>query len=184
MLAMADGLQFIAAWVGRPAGVAALVVMVAASVSGCSRSGPAVAYVKGVVLLDGKPIEGATIGFSPRARGLPAVGCTDEAGRFTLTSTGGGRAAAGAAVGDYGVVISKQVIEDAARESAAEESDRPPGEWLGADSSRPPPPPRVTHVIPPAYGDTATSGLAAEVKPGRNAFRFELDSQFKAAKGR
>lgn len=166
----------------QPARVGFLLLLSATAVWGCGRAGPPVAYVEGVVLLDGKPIEGATVGFSPGARGRPAIGCTDEAGRFELTSTGGGRPAAGAAVGDYGVVISKQVVEAAVREPSAGESDRPPESWPGADPSRSPLPPRVIHVVPEAYGDVATSGLAVEVKPGSNAFQFELDSRFKTAK--
>jgi hypothetical protein len=181
---VADELRFVVARARRPAGLGAIVVMLAVAAWGCSRAGPPVVYVEGVVLLDGKPVEGATVGFSPGDRGLPAVGCTDEEGRFELTSTGGGRPAAGAAVGDYGVVISKQVVEGAVQEVPAQESDRPPEKWQGADPSRPPLPPRVVYLIPQAYGDVATSGLAVDVKPGSNAFRFELDSQFKASETR
>lgn len=153
------------------------VALGAAAVAGCGRSGPAVAYVQGLVLLDGKPVAEATIGFSPIDRGRPAVGCTDDAGRFTLTSTGGGRAAAGAAVGEYVVVISKQVVEPVSgpAASSSEETDHPPESWAGIEQS-PPKPPKVTYVIPAGYGDAAMSGLTAEVVPGKNEFRFELES--------
>ena len=50
-------------------------------VLGCGQRGPVVEMVEGVVLLDGQPVEGATVLFSPdaggAADGLPAVGRTD-----------------------------------------------------------------------------------------------------------
>lgn len=157
--------------------VARMLAVALAAVVGCGRSGPAVAYVRGIVLLDGKPVAEATVGFSPIDRGRPAVGCTDDAGRFTLTSTGGGRATAGAAVGEYVVVISKQVVEPVSGPAASfsEETDHPPESWAGIEQS-PPKPPKVTYVIPAVYGDAAMSGLTAEVVRGKNEFRFELDS--------
>jgi len=164
---------------GFRGGVARMLVVALCGgfVSGCGRSGPAVAYVQGVVLLDGKPVAEATVGFSPVDGGRPAVGSTDDAGRFTLTSTGGGRVAAGAAVGKYVVVISKHVVETVTGPgSASPEADRPPESWPAYEQS-PPKPPKVTYVIPASYGDAAISGLTAEVVPGNNEFRFELESE-------
>jgi len=54
---------------GQPLVVGRMVVMwliAIAAVSmivGCGRSGPEVHYVEGVVLLDGEPLAGATVGF-------------------------------------------------------------------------------------------------------------------------
>ncbi len=54
-----------------PLGLLFLAALVSA---GCGRSGPAVAFVEGTVLLDGQPVAEATVGFSPLAGGLPAWG--------------------------------------------------------------------------------------------------------------
>ena len=75
---------------------------------GCGRSkGPAVEFVEGMVLLDGQPIEGADVGFSPVAGRLAAYGRTDSAGKFRLTTGQGGKRLAGAPIGDYAVTVIK-----------------------------------------------------------------------------
>lgn len=147
-------------------------LLVASSFTGCGGpKGPKVEYVEGVVTLDGKPLEGASVGYSPVSpgQGLPAGGMTDASGRYRLTAARGGKPSGGTAVGDYGVMITKQEI-------------------IPPDEPVPPPPPggpppdtvRIRSVIPEAYGEMATSGLRVTVKPGRNTspeFSFQLDSQ-------
>ena len=52
-------------------------------------SGPAVEYVQGVVTLDGAPLEGATVFFSPKgSAGKGAAGKTQSDGSFTLNTQG------------------------------------------------------------------------------------------------
>jgi hypothetical protein len=144
------------------------------SAAGCGRSGPAVQPVDGTVLLDGQALEGATVGFAPLdEKALPAVGLTRPDGRFRVTSTGGGPPEAGAVVGEYVVVVSKQEVEGTG--STVIEGDTAPG-----PSTTYPKQPRVTDIVPSAYGRADTSNLRATVKPGRNTFRFELESTFKA----
>ena len=73
--------------------------------------------VEGVVLLDGKPIEGATVFFSPAsaagdaACGLPAAGMTRADGGFTLNAGGGAKPGAGTKAGDYVVTVVKQEVD-------------------------------------------------------------------------
>ena len=70
--------------------------------------------VEGFVVLDGKPVEGATVFFSPvasageGAAGLPAAGRTGFDGGFRLNAGGGAKPGAGTAVGDYIVTVIKQ----------------------------------------------------------------------------
>lgn len=129
--------------------------------------------VEGTVLLDGKELEGATVGFAPLdEKALPAVGLTGPDGRFRVTSTGGGRPEAGAVVGEYTVVVSKQDVEGTG--STIDEVDHAPG-----PSTTYPRQPRITDIVPPAYGRADSSQLRATVKPGKNMFRFELESTFK-----
>jgi hypothetical protein len=144
--------------------------------AGCGRSGPVVAFVEGTVLLDGQPVAEATVGFSPIAGGLPAVGMTDGDGRFHLSSTGGGRPEAGAVPGEYAVVVSKQVVEHSgAPPTPEQESSVPPSSWPDRGSARPPTQ-TVRDLVPAAYGHAESSGLRAVVKPGRNTLQFDLRS--------
>ena len=123
--------------------------------------------VEGTILLDGSPLAGATIGFSPLVpgAGLPASGASDASGAFRLTASRGGLPGRGTAVGEYAVTITKN-----------ERISEPPRE------DRPAAPLKIRHVVPPAYGSIATSGLKATVKKGTNkgeAFRFDLKSDYK-----
>ena len=80
--------------------------LLAALVCGCGRRGPRVELVEGAVVLDGKPVEGATVFFSPvasageGAAGLPAAGRTGFDGGFRLNAGGGAKPGAGTAVSD------------------------------------------------------------------------------------
>ena len=149
----------------RPCWTVFLCVLVAA-ISGCGPRGPAVEMVEGVVLLDGEPVEGATICFSPAESGgkagLPAAGRTGAGGTFRLNSVGGARSGAGTKVGEYVVTVMKQ------------ESDPLPE----PDPNAPPTVVviRVRELLPTAYRLPATSPLKATVKKGKNTFRFELSS--------
>jgi len=135
--------------------------------AGCGKSGPSVEMVQGIVLLDGAPLAGATIGFSPLTPGvgLPASGASGADGGYRLTATRGGMPGRGTAVGDYAVTVTK-----------TERISEPPSE------DRPVAPLKIRHVVPEAYGSIATSGLKATVKKGVNkgdAFRFDLKSDYK-----
>jgi hypothetical protein len=129
--------------------------------------------VEGVVVLDGKPVEGATVFFSPSptasdaAAGLPAAGRTAADGGFRLNAGGGATPGAGTKVGNYIVTVIKQ------------ESDSMPPPDLNA------PPPdfkeiQVRDLLPTIYKLATTSPLRATVKPGKNTYRFELDSKARA----
>ena len=148
---------------------------------GCGRSkGPAVEFVEGMVLLDGQPIEGADVGFSPVAGGIAAYGRTDSAGKFRLTTGQGGKRLGGAPVGEYAVTVIKwrNRLEDLGPQPGPSDGAAA-GKWQ-ADAERlnslPP-----DYIVPKAYGDKATSGLKATVKKGRNVgpeFRYELKADF------
>ncbi len=141
---------------------------------GCGPQGPRVELVTGVVLLDGKPVEGATVFFSPAATtgggvaGLPAAGRTGPDGGFRLNAGGGARPEAGTAVGEYVVTVIKQ------------ESDPLPAPDLDAPPRPPPANIEVRDLLPTIYKLGTTSPLRATVKPGTNSFRFDLDSKARA----
>lgn len=60
--------------------------------------------VEGIVTMDGKPLEGATVMFNPQGSdGQPADGKTDASGKFTLSTRG----KPGAAPGNYKVTVTQ-----------------------------------------------------------------------------
>lgn len=131
---------------------------------GCP-SGPRTQRIEGVVTYQGKPLVGATVGFSPLEgiAALPAYGQTDENGRYTITALQGGRSGAGAPVGKYTVVIIKEKL---AREYTPKELD-----VLEKTGYAPEIP--IVSAIPAHYGNKET-GFSVEVVKGRNRFDFEL----------
>jgi hypothetical protein len=139
--------------------------------TGCSTGKPdfAVEIVEGVVTLDGSPIEGVTVGFSPADAntGKPAVGRTDAQGKFVLTATQGGEFGKGTMIGKYLVSFSKDIPS---REPTTQE-------LANADKTGVMPDIPIVSVIPKKYNDPQTSGLTAEVVKGKNNFSFDLQSK-------
>lgn len=153
-----------------------LLLAVAVVLAGCAQEGPDVSYVEGVVTLDGSPVEGVTVGFSPVAPGgMAAVGTTDANGVFKLTSTGGGAAEGGAMPGEYNVTFMKSAIEVLSAEEAQAMQNDPNYGQGGSELSAPP---TAKAVVPTAYNSPATSGVKATVKEGKNEFKFDLKSDF------
>ncbi|MHB9081972.1 MAG: hypothetical protein ACYC3X_31290 [Pirellulaceae bacterium] len=135
--------------------------------------------VTGLVMLDGKPVAGASVTFSPTGKGgRAAVGTTDAEGRYTLTTMKPGD---GAIPGSYNVAISKTVAGAAA--GAPAEDPRSSGGKLtpeqmksmmdamknagkNADAES---------ELPSKYATAATSGFTATVAAGQtNDFPFAM----------
>ena len=186
------------AWGGAVLRSAVAGCLLLVAVGGCRPSGPAVEMVEGMVTLDGTPIDGVTVTFTPAGSpgGLMAFGMTHADGRFTLNATRGGRAGGGTAVGEYAVTLSKtkggyEIVEGpTAPETPAPDIETAKAEyekWAREQAQKKPRTlPPVEYLIPKAYGDVKTSGVKATVKKGRNmgdAFRYDLQSDFKAAAG-
>ncbi|MEX1229521.1 MAG: carboxypeptidase-like regulatory domain-containing protein [Planctomycetaceae bacterium] len=123
---------------------------------GCGGSdAPELAPVKGTVNYQGKPVENASVTFTP-AKGTPASGQTNAEGVFTLTSLGRD----GAAVGENVVTITKMEGEAGAVSNA------------GRDA--PPQIPQVS-LVPAKYAHPEKSGLKETVEAGKdNDFTFDL----------
>ena len=86
---------------GLPA--AALVFIACCCALGCGGSdGPPLGRVRGVVTLDGAPLEGALVRFDPVEPARASRGMTDSAGRYTLVYL---RDIEGAVVGGHRVTI-------------------------------------------------------------------------------
>jgi hypothetical protein len=139
-----------------------LAAICVAAVTGCGgpKGGPATIEVTGTVTLNGSPVDGANVLFSPDIGSsdgrLASQATTDSAGRFKLsTHVGGGKFKSGIVPGKYVVTILK--LDPAA-----------PKNTFTAPKN----------LLPPKYNDAKTSLLKADVAAGQpNDFQFELKSE-------
>lgn len=149
------------------------------AIIGCG-SGVSVQPVTGKVTLDGAPIKGATVTFSPveGGGGKAAAGIADADGLFKLSDMGSGTE--GAVAGEYQVGVlwfkpspdsSNATGESGGGESVQKDDAKSRAGVSGPDS-----------LLPTAYQDPKTSGLTATVVKGKNEFTFELDSKYKPKK--
>ncbi|MDA7886740.1 carboxypeptidase-like regulatory domain-containing protein [Pirellulales bacterium] len=141
---------------------------------GCGNSDANVEYVQGVVTLDGAPLEGATVFFSPKgSAGKGAAGTTQSDGSFTL-NTQGAKPGDGTAVGDYSVTVSK--VEMPEFPDIAEDDPRygtPEHDRLQQEASSAKP--KV--IVPEKYNSAETSPFTAKVESGSNTFTFDISSK-------
>ncbi len=152
-----------------------IALMALTVMAGCGGGGPETQYVEGKVTLDGTPVQGVVVSFSPTdANGVPAVGTTDAAGVYKLNAVGGGEIGGGTAPGPYNVSFKKTTVVGAGPSEHQEGAEETGSGGLSA-------PPEVKSEIPAAYGDPKTSGVSVTVKPGENKggeFDFDLKSAF------
>jgi len=121
--------------------------------------------VTGVVTLNNEPVADAAVTFHPAGSGKLAVGKTDAAGKFSLTTTETGQS--GAVPGRYRVTVAKYVSPDQPAAAA------PSGEYREQETETTPAP--AQNVLPANYADPSTSGFEVEVKVGENSFTFSLE---------
>jgi len=113
----------------------------------------------GTLTLDGKPVEGATVSFTP-ASGPGAVGVTDVQGRFDLTTFARGD---GAVAGEHVVTITRF------------DSPKPAGGDGGEYVPPTAPLPSPKSTFPKRFADAATSGLKVTIEPkGGNVVPLDL----------
>jgi hypothetical protein len=131
------------------------------AITGCDKSkGPATVEVTGTVTLNGAPLEGANLLFSPGigsndAR-LASQATTSSDGKFRLeTHIGGGKFKPGIVAGKYDVTITK--LDTA----AAKNTFSPP-----------------KNLLPAKYADAKTSPFKADVVAGqKNDFPLALKNE-------
>ena len=132
------------------------------AVSGCGDGGLKTYPVSGTVTYQGKPLAGATVGFSPKVPGEGDGGFarTDEKGFYQLQTTQG-RVNAGTTPGEYYVTITKVDMVG----TGTFETDSTGNKVENA---------RPVAVIPGKYS-SAEAGLSATVEKKENTFNFDLE---------
>jgi hypothetical protein len=135
-----------------------LAALAVPALGGCG-GGPVLVGITGTVTLDGKPVEGASVTFMPQFAGQPALGTTDAAGKFTLTTHPHGR---GAMPGTHKVTVRKV-------ETTGFLTD---GEGLSGGVA--PEGIQETWHTPKRYADPETSDLTIEVESGMAPVEIEL----------
>jgi hypothetical protein len=127
--------------------------------------------VHGVITLDGKPLDGASIAFTPKdsnSNAIPAYAQADVNGFYKL-QTLLGRADAGTTEGEYIVTIKKTVEVPSGRFIAKEDGSK-------EDTYE------TQYLTPKDYFDQSKTPFTATVTRGKNEFNFDLTSSFKAGK--
>jgi hypothetical protein len=132
------------------------------AIAGCrdSKTGPATVEVAGTLTLDGNPLEGASVIFSPGLGSddgrLSSQATSDKDGRFRLsTHVGLGKTKSGIVPGKYDVTVVKT------DPSSVKNTLSPP-----------------KNLLPSKYADAKTSGFKADVVAGKaNEFPFELKKE-------
>lgn len=144
--------------------------------SGCSnedewtRKQPATVTAEGVLTLDGKPVDFASITLLPIEPGThAATSLTDKSGRFAMQAF---PSKPGAVPGEYKVRVGKtiEVGAEAIKVDLGEDAAHAVAQDGGANVS-------WKNVLPDKYADPATSGLTIVVPPdGTTSLKIELKS--------
>ncbi len=142
------------------------IVIAVSAGSGCSGEPglKGLVPVTGTVTYQGKPVEGASVSFSPNGAGRSASAMTGEDGTFVLTTVEGGD---GAMSGSFGVEISKsEVINPMSPEEVQQYFHEHMGQMPHIE---------YRHLLPQKYGNANTSGFTATVDASlENDFTFDL----------
>ena len=128
--------------------------------SGCGA--PAYVPVRGVVTLDGLPVAGAAVTFSPVEPGEASVAVTDADGKFAIKTA---HDQVGAVAGKYRVTVFRAEM---VKLRPGERS--PPGD-IALEGHR------MEWLVPQQYSRFDTSGLEIEVRPNLPEVKLLLTSE-------
>ena len=129
-----------------------------------------VEYVEGIVTLDGQPIGGVSITFSPKNEEGPeesASGYSDGNGIYKLTSMNGDHEQ-GAIAGEYIITASKIEVDDPFAGMTYDEEQAAMGRGVRV---------KQTHILHTVYRDRSKTPLAATVNKDKNKIDLELKSK-------
>jgi hypothetical protein len=152
--------------------VVSVAILLAVGVGCSSKDRPV--PVRGVVTIDGKPLAGAGVRFSPEGGGRPAHGATQEDGSYRLTTL---NANDGALPGDYMVTIvwdepPPPVLRSGPGGPTKEQQQKAIQDYEEKLKRAGKPP-----VIPEIYGNPTKSPLRMKVPAPGGAANFALNSK-------
>lgn len=131
--------------------------------AGCGSSGlPAdAAAVQGVVTYKGQTVDGAVVVFRSES-GFAAVGKTDEAGAYKLSST---TIPGGTQPGQYKITVSKREASTV-KPLTEEDPNYRPNQPLASQQQK--------HLLPEKYSRANATDLKADIVAGENTVNLEL----------
>ncbi|MDR0610251.1 MAG: carboxypeptidase-like regulatory domain-containing protein [Planctomycetaceae bacterium] len=120
-------------------------------------------YVEGIITLDGEPVSGASIRFTPKeaSNGISAAGFSDKNGKYKLTSMTGD-SGKGTLPGEYLVTVTKYEFTDLAKPKFDAGSHT---ESITQESK---------NILPEIYRFPKTTPLTVTVKQGKNNIDIPL----------
>ena len=149
-------------------------VVLALALAGCGSDRPQTIRVSGTVTLDGSPVEGATVGFTPAGGGRLATGTTDASGKFTLTTFEDGD---GAVPGTHTVTVTKMRLSGGEGDASVDDSEGGQRDVMLSGGMGPgQQEPTVEWLVPQKYSNPHSSDLSCEVKRGMEQPTFALTS--------
>jgi len=133
--------------------------------------------VEGLVTLDGKPVEGATVTFSPEGGGQDAFGVTDSGGKFTLRTVN----QSGAKPGNYKVtVVKNKAIADPSAVPKPGSPDYTKMQPLkkGAGPGMPMPPGGAPKSeLPAKYASLSSTPFTVKIPPDTSPVKLDMTSK-------
>lgn len=133
--------------------------------------------VTGKVTMNGAPVAGATVTFSPQGKQPVAYGRTNSSGEYALTTY---EANDGAAAGDYTVMVSKTVSapsavsEESVHQAMSSGEAAPPGSHGGGGGGGGGDDDGSGSLLPEKYSQSG-SGLTATVTTDESKNKFDFD---------
>jgi len=153
----------------------ASLVLVTPCLVGCGgvADKPELVAVQGTVMLNGSPVDGATVTFSTEKSSRPATGETDASGKFKLTTYD---TYDGAVPGEHTVTISKvEASGEGSMQPGASAEQMQEKMKQQMEKMKNPTKEAPKSQLPGKYADAKTSGEKRTVVKGDvNDFKFEL----------
>ncbi len=156
-----------------------IVVALIACLQGCGPAAPKTVPAAGILMMDGKPLEGASINMV-NDQGIVALATTDAGGKFAFKTHIGSASYDGAVPGSYKVGVSKatnngQADSDGGSNPAASGDPKQMASRMGGMATSNV---KVTYIVPQRYSSPTSSGLTLDVPAaGSDALKLEVKSK-------
>jgi hypothetical protein len=141
---------------------------------GCAGGSDAPVKVVGVILLDGQPVPGATVQFSPvDGKGQGAYGLTQDDGTFELSCQNG---VPGAPPGQYKVVVRAAAAPQMEAPTDPDQAMRMADQMMRGNAAKKGRAARPRSAVPTVYTNEKTTPLQQTVPPPGGKVTLDLKS--------